>query len=190
MDQLLGNQDLVRLILSYHLIPGVAATASSLTNGQSLPTGDEGQNLTVIKSGSRVQFKPSASGAPTATVTTADITAGQAIVHIIDQVLIPANAQLPSTTTGGAARANATATATGTATGATTAGTTGGTTTRAAGTTGTAGTAGAGASTGTTGTGTTAGAGGSGAGGSGAIGYAGAGAGGGVAPGGRKLLHV
>ena len=188
MDQLLGNQDLVRLILSYHLIPGVAATASSLTNGQSLPTGDEGQNLTVIKSGSRVQFKPSASGAPTATVTTADITAGQAIVHIIDQVLIPANAQLPSTTTGGAARANATAT--GTATGATTAGTTGGTTTRAAGTTGTAGTAGAGASTGTTGTGTTAGAGGSGAGGSGAIGYAGAGAGGGVAPGGRKLLHV
>ena len=184
----MGNQDLVRLILSYHLIPGVAATASSLTNGQSLPTGDEGQNLTVIKSGSRVQFKPSASGAPTATVTTADITAGQAIVHIIDQVLIPANAQLPSTTTGGAARANATAT--GTATGATTAGTTGGTTTRAAGTTGTAGTAGAGASTGTTGTGTTAGAGGSGAGGSGAIGYAGAGAGGGVAPGGRKLLHV
>lgn len=160
LDQLLANPDLVRLVLSYHLIPGVAATAASLTNNQVLPTGNDGETLTVLKtSGGGVQFQPSGPNAPTATVVTPDITAGKAIVHIIDQVLIPANFQLPGGTTGGGAatggRANATAagTAAGAATGTTTrvgAGTTTGAT--GAGTTTGGTTGGGGGTTGGTGT--------------------------------------
>ena len=91
VDQLLANPDLVTTVLSYHLIPGVAAKAADLTHNQVLPTSDDGQTLTVLKSGSTVEFKPSAPNAPNAKVVKADIPAGSAIVHIVDQVLIPAN---------------------------------------------------------------------------------------------------
>jgi uncharacterized surface protein with fasciclin (FAS1) repeats len=139
-DQLTAQPDLARLVLSYHLVPGVAATASSLTNGQQLPTQDQGQTITVIKNGNNVSLKPSADGAPIANVVTGDIKAGKAIVHIVDQVLVPANFPLSkggSTTAAAATNASSNATATGgtTTTGTTTgSGTTGGTTTTAGGT--------------------------------------------------------
>ena len=37
----------IKTILSYHIVPNVAATAASLTNGQVLPTLDSGESLTV-----------------------------------------------------------------------------------------------------------------------------------------------
>lgn len=90
-DQLIAQPDLASLVLSYHLVPGVAATASSLTNGQELPTQNEGETITVIKRQGDVLLDPTGQDAPNALVVRADIPAGKAIVHIINQVLIPAN---------------------------------------------------------------------------------------------------
>jgi hypothetical protein len=105
-DQVVANPDLARLVLSYHLVPGVAAKASSLTNGQVLKTQDQGQTITVIKRGSTVLLDPTGQDAPNARVVQADIKAGKAIIHIIDEVLIPANFPLSR---GGAANATAAA---------------------------------------------------------------------------------
>ena len=137
-DQLIANQDLVRVILSYHLIPNQALTAQELSNGQVLPTADDSETLTVVKGGSSVSFKPSGPNAPNAQVIGPNIKAGKAIVHIIDHVLIPANANLklpsmtgattvsatpsPSPSPAAAATATGGAAATGTGTGTTTGG--------------------------------------------------------------------
>lgn len=94
-EDLTDRLDLARLVLSYHWVPGVAATASSLTDGQTLPTRNEGQTITVIKRAGDVLLDPTGQNAPNARVVRADIRAGKAIVHIIDQVLVPANFPIP-----------------------------------------------------------------------------------------------
>jgi hypothetical protein len=45
--ELLANTTLLTSVLSFHVVPGVAANSSSLTEGQVLPTLLAGQNLTV-----------------------------------------------------------------------------------------------------------------------------------------------
>lgn len=118
-DQLIANESLVRLVLSYHLIPGQALTAAQLSNGQTLQTGDQGETLTVVKSAGGVEFDPTGPGAPNARVVQADIAAGKAVVHVIDQVLIPANANLalPAAPAGGGGGNATAAAAAGAATG-------------------------------------------------------------------------
>jgi len=46
---LLANTTLLTPILSYHVVPGVAATAASLYNAQVLPTLLTGKSITVSK---------------------------------------------------------------------------------------------------------------------------------------------
>ncbi|MGD8870446.1 MAG: fasciclin domain-containing protein [Gemmatimonadota bacterium] len=75
------NADLLTSILTYHVVPGVAAASTDLTNGQMVPT-LQGDDLTIGISGSTVTV-----GA--ATVTGADVEATNGIIHLIDQVLIP-----------------------------------------------------------------------------------------------------
>ncbi len=70
-------------ILTYHVVPGVAP-ASSLSDGQ-MVTSVNGQDVTVTISNGMVMIDG-------ATVTTADIQADNGIVHVINAVLIPANA--------------------------------------------------------------------------------------------------
>ncbi len=82
----LANTDLLKIILSYHVIPGVAAKAADLTDGQSLPTQDADQAITVQKNEEGITFIPSGAGASPAKVVAADIPAGNAIVHVIDAV--------------------------------------------------------------------------------------------------------
>ena len=94
--ELINDAELLKTVLSYHVIPGVAATAADLKDGQKLPTEDGSETITVSKSGGTVKFIPSATNAPEATVVVPDIKAGDAVVHIIDTVLLPANAKPPA----------------------------------------------------------------------------------------------
>jgi uncharacterized surface protein with fasciclin (FAS1) repeats len=71
-------------ILKYHVVSGVAATSSSLTNGQVIPTLLAGKNVTVRIEGSDIFINDSK-------VIVADITTANGIVHVIDAVLTPGN---------------------------------------------------------------------------------------------------
>ena len=75
------NVDLLSSVLGYHVVPGVAARSTSLTNGQSVTT-LQGQTLSIGVSGSTVTVNG-------ATVVSADIEATNGIIHLIDEVLVP-----------------------------------------------------------------------------------------------------
>merc|ERR1712130_44573 len=74
-------------ILKFHVVPGVAARAANLTDGQVVPT-LLGPTLTLNLAGGNVTVR-SSRATQGATVTTADVAAGQSIVHVINAVLIP-----------------------------------------------------------------------------------------------------
>eukprot|EP01025_Chloroclados_australasicus_P016119 TRINITY_DN1794_c0_g1_i10.p2 TRINITY_DN1794_c0_g1~~TRINITY_DN1794_c0_g1_i10.p2 ORF type:complete len:296 (-),score=60.05 TRINITY_DN1794_c0_g1_i10:1089-1976(-) len=83
LETILGDMELTN-ILTYHLIPEVAAFAADLENGAELGT-FLGQTLTVDTTNG-VMFKGFGSNA---TVVAADIPACEAVVHVIDTVLLP-----------------------------------------------------------------------------------------------------
>lgn len=91
VDQLLlpaNNQTLLK-VLSYHVIPAGTITSAQLTNGQNLTTALAGAGpLTVeLKSGK----KPRLIGATNAaTVDVADVKIGASVVHVVNDVLLPA----------------------------------------------------------------------------------------------------
>lgn len=87
---LTDNQTAVTALLSYHIVPGAAATASSLSDGQQLKTalGGPVPPLTVSKSADGVLIKAVDSEAA---VVKPDIKVCRGVVHIIDTVLIPIN---------------------------------------------------------------------------------------------------
>ena len=84
--KLKANATAVGNLLSYHIVPGVAATAASLTNGQKLKTALKGGELTVEKTGSMVTIVGAGSKA---SVVKADVPVCHGIVHVIDEVLLP-----------------------------------------------------------------------------------------------------
>jgi hypothetical protein len=75
-------------VLSYHVIPSAAVLSTQLENNQSLPTALAGAApLRVRIANGNVTFI----GAVTnATVIGADIEAGSSVIHVIDDVLLPA----------------------------------------------------------------------------------------------------
>jgi transforming growth factor-beta-induced protein len=75
------NLDLLTDVLGYHVVPGVAARSSSLTNGQTVTTLN-GQTLTIGVSSAGVTVND-------ATVVSANIEATNGIIHLIDEVLVP-----------------------------------------------------------------------------------------------------
>jgi len=80
-DELLSRPDLEE-ILAYHVIPGTAATAGDLTDGQTITT-LQGLEVTVsVDADGSVMIDG-------ANVTTADLMAGNGVVHVIDEVLLP-----------------------------------------------------------------------------------------------------
>eukprot|EP00877_Chromochloris_zofingiensis_P000316 jgi/Chrzof1/10285/Cz04g35190.t1 len=85
--ELLGKTDLVcKNVLPYHVVPNVVAKSSGLTNNQKVPTLLAGSSLTVMIKGKMVSIMGVGS---TAMVTKADVMAGNAVVHVIDTVLLP-----------------------------------------------------------------------------------------------------
>ena len=76
-----GNADLLAEILTFHVVPGVAAFSPDLSDGQTVTT-LQGEELTIGVSGSTVTVNG-------ATVATADVEATNGVIHIIDAVLAP-----------------------------------------------------------------------------------------------------
>ncbi len=75
------NLDLLTEILTLHVVEGVAARSTDLTDGQTVTT-LQGDQLTIGISGSNVTVDGAA-------VVSADIEATNGIIHIIDAVLVP-----------------------------------------------------------------------------------------------------
>jgi len=78
-QQLLDRADLAD-ILKYHVLSG-KIESSELSASQSVAT-VQGSKVTITKSGSTVQFSD-------ASVITADVSAGNGVVHVIDKVVLP-----------------------------------------------------------------------------------------------------
>lgn len=93
-SELLGDVDLLTTVLSYHVIPGVAAKGADLEDRQKLPTLLDGESLeirTVTRGGLRI-----ATGSrQRVRLGDADLDAGAAVVHIVKSVLIPSDIELP-----------------------------------------------------------------------------------------------
>lgn len=95
-DQLTANNPILVQLLSYHLVPTVytAGQVASLNNGfiivDTLANGSSLFNpqLRLANSASNGSFVVNSTGSD-AVVTTADITAGNGVMHIIDHVLLP-----------------------------------------------------------------------------------------------------
>lgn len=90
-EELLGNTALLTDVLTYHVVPGVAALAGDLSDGLVLPTLLQGANVTVSipAAGEVLVLSP---GAPPSRVIQADVAAGDAvgsIIHVVDGVLVP-----------------------------------------------------------------------------------------------------
>uniref|UniRef100_A0A1D1ZN66 FAS1 domain-containing protein n=1 Tax=Auxenochlorella protothecoides TaxID=3075 RepID=A0A1D1ZN66_AUXPR len=100
-DAVFTNRDLVKTVVLYHVHPQEALAAADLTDGQTLSTLNGAEVITVAVADAAVKLDPSgAASNPTiavpAAVVSADIPAAKSIIHIIDKVLVPANALPPS----------------------------------------------------------------------------------------------
>jgi uncharacterized surface protein with fasciclin (FAS1) repeats len=74
-------------ILTYHVVPG-KVNAAQLLDGQKLTT-VEGEQLTVKKSGGAVMIVDAKGGS--ATVTIADVNQSNGVIHVVNNVLMPAS---------------------------------------------------------------------------------------------------
>merc|ERR1712037_495951 len=81
-DEFLADTEALTNVLTFHVVPDVAAMSSDLTDGQMLPT-MEGDDLTVdLSMPDKVAINP-------------DIEACMAVIHVIDKVLVPPAAPMP-----------------------------------------------------------------------------------------------
>ncbi|WP_412026789.1 fasciclin domain-containing protein [Deinococcus yunweiensis] len=80
LDALLNNPEQLRAVLLYHVVPGrvTAAQVMNLTTAKTV----NGANVNVSMMGSSVMINDS-------TVTQADISASNGVIHVIDTVLMP-----------------------------------------------------------------------------------------------------
>lgn len=79
MAELAANKELLKSVLSYHVLPGKVASAE-VKNGNAKTL--QGANLALAKSGGFVTVED-------AMVTQADVAASNGVVHVIDRVLMP-----------------------------------------------------------------------------------------------------
>lgn len=79
LAELTGNKEMLKTVLSYHIVP-VSITTETVTNGaQKTATGD---SVSLYKSGAFLTVE-------SAVVTQADVKASNGMVQVIDTVLIP-----------------------------------------------------------------------------------------------------
>ncbi len=79
MAELSSNKELLRSVLTYHVVPG-KVPAAEVKNGNVKTV--QGASLALAKSGGFVTVED-------ALVTQADLPAGNGVVHVIDRVLMP-----------------------------------------------------------------------------------------------------
>jgi len=76
-----GNLDLLTDILTFHVVPGVAAYAADLSDGQTVTTLEGGQLTIGVGSGGVTVNGTS--------VVLADVPAANGVIHVVDAVLVP-----------------------------------------------------------------------------------------------------
>lgn len=79
MAELATNKELLKSVLTYHVVPGQVASAE-VKNGNAKTV--QGANLALAKAGGYVTVED-------AMVTQADVPASNGVVHVIDRVLMP-----------------------------------------------------------------------------------------------------
>lgn len=79
MAELAGNKELLKSVLTYHVVPG-KVSAADVKNGNAKTV--QGANVALAKSGTFVTVED-------AMVTQADVPASNGVVHVIDRVLMP-----------------------------------------------------------------------------------------------------
>ncbi len=79
MAELAGNKELLKSVLTYHVVPG-KVPAAEVKNGNVKTV--QGANVALAKSGTFVTVED-------AMVTQADVPASNGVVHVIDRVLMP-----------------------------------------------------------------------------------------------------
>jgi uncharacterized surface protein with fasciclin (FAS1) repeats len=79
MDELAANKELLRAVLTYHVVPGKVMAAEVKVGPVKTV---QGANIALAKAGTFVTVEE-------AVVTTADVPATNGVVHVIDRVLIP-----------------------------------------------------------------------------------------------------
>jgi uncharacterized surface protein with fasciclin (FAS1) repeats len=79
MQELAQNREMLRAVLTYHVIPGNVPAAEMKTGAAKTV---QGANVALSKAGSFVTVEE-------AVVTQADVKASNGVVHVIDRVLIP-----------------------------------------------------------------------------------------------------
>jgi transforming growth factor-beta-induced protein len=86
-EDLLANKALLDVVLAYHVVPGVALDAKSVVaaDGAVVGTALPEHVLSISVMGDSVEIND-------ATVVTADVMASNGVVHVIDKVLVPADA--------------------------------------------------------------------------------------------------
>lgn len=79
MDELASNKELLKSVLTYHVVPG-KLTSDEVKNGNTKTV--QGASVALSKAGTFVTVED-------AMVTQADVPATNGVVHVIDRVLIP-----------------------------------------------------------------------------------------------------
>lgn len=84
-----ANRETLVKVLSYHVIPAGAVTSSTLTNGQNLTTALAGADplRVLLQAGKKPRFVGATN---TATLVAADVKIGASVVHVVNDVLLPA----------------------------------------------------------------------------------------------------
>ncbi len=78
--------ELLIKVLTYHVVPGVAAFSTDLSNGQNIPT-LQGENLGIALNNGSVHVDDATDS--NATVVLPDVEASNGVVHVINKVLLP-----------------------------------------------------------------------------------------------------
>lgn len=89
-----NNNEKLKEVLLYHVVPAGALSASIETGSQEFPTASGETKVTVTSADGVINV-----GTNGAKVVKADVKAFNGVVHVIDQVLLPPGVELPSSST-------------------------------------------------------------------------------------------
>jgi uncharacterized surface protein with fasciclin (FAS1) repeats len=90
LDALLKDRAKLAAVLTYHVVPARVTAADVMRMGSARPASVQGQPLTIVVRDGKVHVDG-------ATVIAADVMASNGVIHVIDSVVLPAEAPAPAT---------------------------------------------------------------------------------------------
>jgi uncharacterized surface protein with fasciclin (FAS1) repeats len=90
LDALLKDRERLTAVLTYHVVPSRVTAADVTRMGSARPATVQGQRLTIAVRDGKVHVDG-------ATVVAADVMASNGVIHVIDSVVLPAEAASPAT---------------------------------------------------------------------------------------------